>query len=76
MDYSYFNHIQIVVLFCIQSYKLDVKYGKDEISQIVKKKLISKEKCNIKLLLLLGYHSYDLAKIFEPYVESIICIHP
>eukprot|EP01084_Bolivina_argentea_P007699 14465_1 len=55
---------------------LDLENGTDEISQIIGETLINKKKCNIKLLLLLGCHSYKLAQIFQPYIENIICVHP
>ena len=48
----------------------------DVISQMIKSKLVSKEQCGIKLLILNGCHSYHLAKVFQPFVSSIICIHP
>merc|ERR1719461_685273 len=43
---------------------------------MIKSKLVSKEQCGIKLLILNGCHSYHLAKVFQPFVSSIICIHP
>ena len=49
---------------------------KKTIENIIKNKLVSKQECKIKLLLLLGCHSYHLAKLFEPYIECIICVHP
>ena len=57
-------------------YELDTVNRTDPISKMIKEKLVSKDQCKIKLLLLMGCHSYYLAMIFKSFVENIICIHP
>ena len=42
----------------------------------IKNKLISQRQSKIKLLLLLGCHSYGLEKKFAKYLPCIICVHP
>ncbi len=59
-----------------KSYVLDVQNGQDDISNIIREALVSREQCKIKLLLLLGCHSYKLAQIFAPFIECIVCVHP
>ena len=59
-----------------EEYELDTDNGTDPISMMIKEKLVSRDQCGIQLLLLMGCFSYHLAKVFQPFVENIICIHP
>ena len=54
----------------------DEVYELDHVERIVADKLVSMEQCKIELLLLMGCHSYHLAKVFQPFIRNIICVHP
>merc|ERR1719474_283351 len=59
-----------------QQMQLDPQNRSCAISQAIARNLVSKEECKIKLVVLMGCYSYHFAKLFEPFVENIICIHP
>jgi len=58
------------------NYSIDIKHKTDPLSRLLKKHLVSRSHCKIKLLVLNGCHSYILGKIFSEYVENVICINP
>jgi len=57
-------------------HELDTVSQSDPISRMVRELLVSKTQCKIKLLVLMGCHSFHLAKVFLPFVPNIVCVHP
>lgn len=52
------------------------EYDLNTVGNLIRETLKSREECKIELLLLMGCYSYHLAKVFQPFIENIICVHP